>query len=261
MIAREVLEKKNHKYWIYRAAGYSEVNKEELHGIQKETWGELLDGEIRRHFGIGADQRKRIRVLDIGAGPGFISIILARLEYRVTAGDFAQTMLEAARENAGGLAEKIEFRSENAMDFTFDDDSFDVVVSRNLTWNLPDPERAYSEWLRVLKDGGLMLVFDANWYAYLRDEEKKNAFEEDRKNVSDMGYSDYNIGENFDVMELIADSMPLTGIMRPAWDERFFSGRGVKSVSSRENIGSVLYSEKEKVNYASTPMFMVRVVK
>lgn len=261
MIARDVLNKKNHKYWIYRAAGYSEVNKEELRGIQKETWGELLDGEIRRHFGIEVDERKRIRVLDIGAGPGFISIILARLGYSVTAGDFAQTMLKAARENAGALVDEIDFRIENAMGLSFDDRTFDVVISRNLTWNLPDPELAYTEWLRVLKDDGLMMVFDANWYAYLRDEEKKTAFEEDRKNVSDRGYSDYNIGENFDVMELIADSMPLTGIVRPMWDEKYFWDRGVKSVSSKENVGSILYSEKEKVNYASTPMFMVRVVK
>lgn len=261
LIARDILDRKNHSYWIYRASGYSEVNREELRGVQNRNWEALLDREIRGHFGIGERGRNALRVLDIGAGPGFLSIVLARLGYRVTAGDFAETMLVEARENAGELARRIDFRIENAMDLSFADSSFDVVISRNLTWNLPDPETAYSEWLRALKDDGLMLVFDANWYAYLRDEEKRAAFDEDRRNVSDSGFSDYNIGENFDVMEHIADNMPLTGIKRPRWDEEFFSNRGVRSVTTREDIGSILYSEKEKVNYASTPMFMVRVVK
>ncbi|MCR5404056.1 MAG: class I SAM-dependent methyltransferase [Butyrivibrio sp.] len=260
-MSKDLLNKKNHRYWIYRAGGYSEVNREELSGIQKDTWAELMDSEIRGHFGIEEYERKSLRVLDIGAGPGFLSIILARLGYRVTAGDFAETMLAEAVKNAGKTAEKIDFRIENAMDLSFANGTFDVVIARNLTWNLPEPELAYSEWLRVLKERGLMLVFDANWYAYLRDEKKRAAYDEDRKNVKGSGFGDYNIGENFDVMEHIADNMPLTGIRRPMWDEEFFSNRGVRSVTAREDIGSVLYSEKEKVNYASTPMFMVRVVK
>ena len=60
---------------------------------------------------------------------------------------------------------------------------FDVVISRNLTWNLKDPKRAYEEWCRVLKPGGKLLNFDANWYGYLYDEEKRLSYEEDRKSV------------------------------------------------------------------------------
>lgn len=36
----------------------------------------------------------------------------------------------------------------------FPDATFDVVVSRNLTWTLPHAEEAYREWTRVLKKGG-----------------------------------------------------------------------------------------------------------
>lgn len=32
-----------------------------------------------------------------------------------------------------------------------DDDTFDFVISRNLTWTLPDAQKAYKEWMRVLK--------------------------------------------------------------------------------------------------------------
>lgn len=257
----EKINQQNHAYWTDRASGYSEVNQEELAGIQKKTWSDLLDREIRDHFKIGETHRSRIRILDIGAGPGFLSVILCEQGYQVTAADYAETMLEEAKQNAGTLAEKICFRREDAMNLSFPEATFDVVLSRNLTWNLPDPQRAYEEWLRVLKHNGLLLIFDANWYAYLKDEDKRKAYENDRQIVKEQGYEDYNIGEGFDIMEEIAKDLPLTGIIRPQWDEEIFREQKVSSVSCVEDIGSQVYSEKEKTNYSSTPLFMIKVVK
>ena len=257
----EKINQQNHAYWTDRASGYSEVNQEELAGIQKKTWSDLLDREIRDHFKIGETHRSRIRILDIGAGPGFLSVILCEQGYQVTAADYAETMLEEAKQNAGTLAEKICFRREDAMNLSFPKATFDVVLSRNLTWNLPDPQRAYEEWLRVLKHNGLLLIFDANWYAYLKDEDKRKAYENDRQIVKEQGYEDYNIGEGFDIMEEIAKDLPLTGIIRPQWDEERFREQKVSSVSCVEDIGSQVYSEKEKTNYSSTPLFMIKVVK
>ena len=56
----------------------------------------------------------------------------------------------------------------------FPDATFDVVVSRNLTWTLPHAEEAYREWTRVLKKGGVLLNFDADYGHddFTRDEEK-----------------------------------------------------------------------------------------
>ena len=45
-------------------------------------------------------------------------------------------MLAAAKQNAGVLAEKITFLQMNAEALSFPDNCFDVIVSRNLTWNL-----------------------------------------------------------------------------------------------------------------------------
>ena len=47
----------------------------------------------------------------------------------------------------------------------FPDGTFDVIVSRNLTWTLPDAARAYKEWIRVLKTGGILINADANYGA------------------------------------------------------------------------------------------------
>ena len=258
---KKALTVRNYEYWNQRAAGYSEVNREELAGVQRKNWSHLLDGEILKHFGKAPEQRNEIRILEIGAGPGFLSIILAELGYRVTAVDFSEEMIAEAGRNAGELASAICFQKEDAMRLTFATESFDVVLSRNLTWNLPDPKTAYAEWIRVLKTGGLMLVFDANWYDFLVDDEKKAAFDRDRENVAARGMEDYNIGENFEVMDAIAMQLPLTGERRPAWDVQALTGLGISEVQTIEDIGSIVYSEKEKVNYASTPLFMIKGVK
>ncbi len=177
------------------------------------------------------------------------------------AADFAENMLREAESNACEEGEKIIFKHENAMDLTFKDEMFDVVFSRNLTWNLPDPKKAYSEWLRVLKPDGCMMVFDANWYGYLQDESLKEAFIRDRLASEELGQGDFNVGKNFDVMEEIAKKLPLTGEKRPYWDEDLLTGFNVNEVSVINDVGDVLYSEKEKVNYRSTPMFMIKVRK
>ena len=283
------LTRKNHEYWLHRASGYSEVNQEELAGVQRGNWSAFLQQEIREAF--PGRTPGEIRILDIGAGPGFLSIILAEMGYQVVAADFAERMLEEAYANAkaslpeiaedlwedgeeeewnagkrrylrsASLGGEISFRQENAMSLTFPEGSFDVVLSRNLTWNLPEPETAYRDWLRVLKTDGLLMVFDANWYRYLVDSEKKHAYDKDRERVAEKGLGDYNIGENFDQMEEIARSMPMTERIRPAWDQDLLRRYGAKDISVAEDIGQRVYSEKEKVNYASTPMFMVKAKK
>lgn len=283
------LTRKNHEYWLHRASGYSEVNQEELAGVQRGNWSVFLQQEIREAF--PGRTPGEIRILDIGAGPGFLSIILAEMGYQVVAADFAERMLEEAYANAkaslpeiaedlwedgeeeewkarkrgylrsASLGGEISFRQENAMRLTFPEGSFDVVLSRNLTWNLPEPETAYRDWLRVLKTDGLLMVFDANWYRYLVDSEKKHAYDKDRERVAEKGLGDYNIGENFDQMEEIARSMPMTERIRPAWDQDLLRRYGAKDISVAEDIGQRVYSEKEKVNYASTPMFMVKAKK
>ena len=248
----------NLAYWTGRAAGYSEVNQAELTTSQREKWSRCLRSEISRYFpGIPPEQ---LHVLDIGTGPGFFAILLCEMGYDVTAVDLTPAMLEEARKNAGTLAGRIRFLEMNAESPDFPDGSFDVVVSRNLTWNLPHPDRAYAEWVRVLKPGGLLLNFDANWYAYLFDEKAQAAYDQDRINSAEQGVWDQNVGENFDVMEDIARRVPLSSIRRPAWDLTQLHGLGLHARAD-EQIWQQLWSEEEKLNFSSTPLFLVSAIK
>jgi ubiquinone/menaquinone biosynthesis C-methylase UbiE len=254
----KTITEENREYWSGRAGTYSEVNQRELSGISRILWKAALSENIAMHFpGRSASE---ISVLDVGTGPGFFAIILTELGYKVTAIDMTPEMLAEASQNAGILADKIDFREMNAESLSFDDCSFDVVVTRNLTWNLPHPAKAYTEWYRVLKDGGLLINFDANWYAYLFDEEAKQKYDEDRKNSADLGISDDNVGDNFDVMDDIASRVPLSSIARPEWDTVLLSGLDM-DVEADMEIWRKVWTSEEKVNFASTPMFMVKAVK
>jgi len=248
----------NLAYWTGRAAGYSEVNQAELTTSQRKKWSRCLRTEISRCFpGIPPEQ---LHVLDIGTGPGFFAILLCEAGCDVTAVDLTPAMLEEAKKNAGTLAGRIRFLEMNAESPDFPDRSFDVVVSRNLTWNLPHPDHAYRQWARILKPGGLLLNFDANWYSYLFHEEAQAAFEQDRINSAEQGVWDQNVGENFDVMEDIARRVPLSDIRRPAWDLNLLESLGLQAEADEE-VWKRVWSEEEKISFSSTPLFLVRARK
>ncbi len=198
--------------------------------------------------------------MEVGTGPGFFAILLRELGYDVTAIDLTPAMLAEAKKNAGELAGRICWMEMNAEALDFADATFDVVVSRNLTWNLPHPEKAYAEWARVLKPGGLLLNFDANWYAYLFDDEAQAAYDRDRANSAERGVWDQNVGENFDVMEDIARRVPLSSIRRPDWDLVQLRGLGLQAEADEQTWQRV-WSEEEKLNFSSTPLFLVRAKK
>jgi len=250
----ETILMENRTYWTHRAPSYSEVNREELATHQHAVWKQVLTEQISACF--PGRKPDRIHILEIGTGPGFFAILLAEAGYRVTAIDLTPSMLDEARSNAGKLCDCINFREMNAEKLSFVDACFDVILSRNVTWNLPEPEKAYTEWVRVLKPGGLLMIFDANWYAYLYDDVARIAWQKDRETSMKEELEDYNVGDNFDHMEEIARRLPLTHMKRPAWDIGMLMNLGM-SVQADPGIWKRVWSHQEKVNFSSTPLFMV----
>ena len=248
----------NRAYWTQRAPGYSAVNRQELATDQRSVWRQTIAKRIHARYPQRAPGE--VRVLEIGTGPGFFAILLAEAGYDVTAVDLTPAMLAEARRNAGPLAEKIRFLEMNAEALDFPGDSFDVILSRNLTWNLPHPETAYAEWHRVLRPGGLLLNFDANWYGYLFDASAQAAYAADRAEAAARGIEDQNVGEHFDVMEGIARRVPLSNTARPSWDLRVLTTLGLRAEAD-ETIWQTVWSEEEKISFASTPLFLVNAVK
>lgn len=250
-------------YWTNRAEGYSKINKHELAGVQRMLWGNLIEANMPEHLK-NVKNKKEINVLDIGTGPGFFSILLAERGYNVSAVDYTEEMLVKAKDNAGIFKDEIDFRRMDAQNLNFDNNQFDLIVTRNLTWVLEDPEKAYKEWFRVLKPGGKLLNFDANWYCHLSDETKKREFALTRENLTREGIYDYFVdgeGIDNDWMDDIARQMPLTYIVRPTWDICKLKDIGFREATAEtEKVFEVLTPE-EKENYKNSPMFMIEAVK
>lgn len=240
----------NINYWTERTKGYSRVNEEELMTEQRTRWLQALEEYFPK-------DRENLKILDVGTGPGFFAIILAERGYQVTAVDCTRSMLEQAQSNAGIYKDKIKWLLSDAQALALKSESFDLVVSRNLTWNLDKPEQAYKEWLRVLKKGGRLINFDANWYLQLYDEKKREEYEEDRRQVQAKRLEDHYIGTDIDRMEEIARSLPLTRCLRPQWDISVLKGQNVANIETDTKVWERIWSETEKVNYRSTPMFSI----
>jgi SAM-dependent methyltransferase len=100
------------------------------------------------------------RVLDAGAGTGFLSLLLAAQGYQVTAMDLSAGMLEKLRAKAArqGLDAEI-VRADAASP---PDGPFDAVVERHLLWTLPDPAAALAAWRQAVPAGRLVLV-EGTW--------------------------------------------------------------------------------------------------
>ena len=106
------------------------------------------------------------RILDVGSGPGTITIDLARRVRpgRVVGVDAAADVVERAY----GLAEServdnVEFRVGDAYALEFADASFDVVHAHQVLQHLARPVDALHEFRRVLKPGGLLAVRDVDY--------------------------------------------------------------------------------------------------
>ncbi len=100
------------------------------------------------------------RILDIGAGTGFLSLRLARLGFNVTAMDFSPSMMEALTVNSRIAGLRIDSVVGDAV--RPPSGPFDAVVERNLLWTLPDPVTALRAW-RSVTPGGRIAVFGAIW--------------------------------------------------------------------------------------------------
>lgn len=107
--------------------------------------------------------RPGMRLLDVGSGPGSITLDLAAIVApgEVVGVDVQEREVEAARVLAAerGVA-NVRFEVGDAYALPFPDASFDAVFSNAVLLHLGDPVRALREMRRVLRPGGVAGIAD-----------------------------------------------------------------------------------------------------
>lgn len=251
-------------YWKQRSDSFMRQRRAELHDEIARRWMKEIEDVI--------PQGRRLRILDVGCGTGFFSIMLAKKGHDVIGIDLTPEMVEKAGQLAqeeltpemiGEAAQSVQvwmnqeeqaactFLVMDAEQLAFDDAYFDMVITRNLTWTLPHVEQAYSEWLRVLKPGGILLNFDADYGL------------EDTEDVSNLPplHAHHMIGEwmlreNNEIKRML----DVTTHRRPFWDVAVLASLNVKRFQIDLGVSERIYLKMDEF-YNPTPLFKLCVVK
>lgn len=223
-------------YWSKRSDSFQAQRRAELHSSMADRW--LL--EIQKYL-----PQRKLKILDVGCGSGFFTILLGKQGHEVLGTDLTPDMIEKSRELAKEEGVDCKFEIMDAENLDFPDETFDVVISRNLTWTLPDAGHAYEEWCRVLKKGGILLNFDANYGS---------------SNFTDTSHLPENHTHNqvgMDMMqecEEIKKQLPISSYIRPAWDVETLGNLGILELSLDLGVGKRIYIEKDEF-YNPVPIF------
>jgi len=131
--------------------------------------GELPPGEHWKHLDLmkrtdieafsekywGFDESQGKSILDIGCGPGWLTVTYASAGAAVTAVDLTQTAVDITKSVLASKSLKADVKVANAEQLPFGDCSFDIVVSSGVLHHTPDTNRCFAEAFRVTNHGGI----------------------------------------------------------------------------------------------------------
>lgn len=260
IITEENIEECVVDYWTQRVKDFSDVREHELNSDMGKEWLEEIISNISMYtaydkkssMSSGADitENSRIKVLDVGTGVGYFAILLNRCGMDVIGIDLTPDMITRAKELADKYGADVTYEVMDAMELSYADETFDVVITRNLTWTLPDIQKAYKEWHRVLKKGGLLLNYDAN-YARMNSLEKTIIKDDDKT----APYGHQGMTQKLEEKNaLIAQSMDIGKHERPAYDVHILEKMGYKNCIIDPAFGKRVLKEKD---LKEAPMFMI----
>lgn len=216
-------------YWNGRSKNLSSIRNRELHGENFEAWSRFFENHL---------PRKKLKILDVGTGAGFFPVILSKLGHEVFGIDMSSEMLNEARKNFSEFECRVDVKKMDAQNLEFDDESFDVVISRNLTWTLPNVEQAYREWFRVLKSDGLLMNFDSN-YGSMKFSTEGNHLQK----------------KIIDECNEIKDQLEISRLNCPDWDRKFLTDLGF-SVEIEADISKQVQIDSS-IQYDDIPVFAI----
>lgn len=231
-------------YWTRRAPSFLQQRLREYESEKRALWLR----EISRYL----PQGKRLRILDVGTGTGFLACLLAAEGHMVTGVDLTAEMISRAEAFADTVNTPVNFLVMDAESPNFPPERFDAVVTRNLTWTLPDLEKAYRSWHKLLVKGGTLINFDADYCHEFSDAE-------DVAQLPDHAHK-------LIPADLVAESDEITLELcayqnrRPEWDLRLLIDAGFSRVTVDAGVWKRVYAEPDEF-YNPTPIFTIAAEK
>ena len=144
-------------YWSKRADSFAKLRKHEMKSNKADRWlTEILTkitdaamedaDEMAEAEAVADKDISLIKVLDVGCGSGFFEVLLGQQGFEVTGIDLTEEMVAKANgmiAEYGLDAKRVKALTMDAENPDFATESFDVIITRNLTWTLPHPIEAY----------------------------------------------------------------------------------------------------------------------
>lgn len=124
---------------------------------------QTYDDEHLQRIMKALDIQDDFQVLDLGTGSGFLAFPLAERfpESQITGLDILpQTLARDAEKARAQNISNLHFICYDGMSLPFEDDTFDVIVSRYCMHHFPEIEKTFGEIARVLKLDGQFFISD-----------------------------------------------------------------------------------------------------
>lgn len=233
----EAIKKDMTRYWSRRVEKFSALRRRELDSEKHRRW---LD-ELLCRLPAG----RPLSILDIGTGTGFFALLLAGCGHSVTGIDLTPGMIAEAERTAGSLHIPADFRVMDAENPDFPAHSFDAVVTRKLTWTLPHLPLAYRRWHELLKPGGVLINFDAD---YCRERQGAPL-------PAHHAHEDIGAGLMEEYTRMKEALRPMQS-PRPQWDVSLLADAGFDNISVDTGIWQRIYREIDEF-YDPTPGFAI----
>ena len=237
----EQLKREIEVYWAGREEKFEALRLEELKSDKRGRW---LD-ELHRYLPVG----RKLDILDIGTGTGFFCFLLAAEGHHLTGIDLTEEMIRGAKHSAEILKLHPTFLLMDAENPAFEPESFDAIVTRNLTSFLPNLPEAYRKWHGLLRKDGKLINFDGDYH---------------------FDQSDTPLPENHAHKDLTAEqnaaythiSSALRAIQRPRpdWDMALLAAAGYRNFGVDRGCYRRIYREIDRF-YNPTPIFCITAQK